>query len=219
MKTISSMSLVIFTLMITVQLYSQTEKSAVISADKMNIFYIGLENPISVAVPGIASDKIRISITNGTISGSNGHYIVNVNKADEAIIDVFIEIKPGENQKVGSYSFRLLMVPDPSVTLGNYNPENKRIYISKKELIQNGELKISCNIPYELKFEVTSFSFVYVKDGDVLPIKISGNRFNDEIVKAINNMKAGDRIFIEDINILGPGGSKMFPALSIQLVD
>jgi gliding motility-associated protein GldM len=219
MKTFSLMGLVIFTLMITIQCYSQTEKSAVISADKMNVFYQGVENPISVAVPGITSDKIRVSINNGSITGSNGQYIVNISRGDEAIIDVLTEIKPGENQKIGSYLFRVLRVPVPSVTLGNFTPGNQCINLSKNELIKNAELKISWNLPLELKFEVTSFSFVYIKDGDVLSIRNTGNKFSNEIQKIINTMKAGDKIFIEDINVLGPDGTRTLPEIHIQLTD
>lgn len=219
MKKLLSMSIVFISLMITIPLYSQTADFAVISADKMNVLYRGIDNPISVAVPGITSDKLQVSIKNGTISGSNGHYIVKPGMAGEAIIDVSAEIKPGETQRVGSCLFRVLSVPDPIITLGNYRPDNQKIFINKNNLLKNTELKIPWNLPLELKFEVTSFTYNLLINGDVLTGEINGNKFNHEMLKIISSMKAGDRIIIENINILGPDGTRMFPGISIQIVD
>jgi gliding motility-associated protein GldM len=217
MKTLSIMSSVILMLMITIQLQSQTENSAVISADKMNVFYRGIDNPISIAVPGVTNDKIKVSITNGTIRSSNGKYIVSVFKGPAAVIDVFEEIKPGENKKVGSCSFRILNIPAPLITLGNYSTED--LYISKNELIKNAELNVSLNLPFEIKFEIKSFSFVYRQNGDFIEIKIVGNKFNTEILNVINTMKAGSEILINDINVLGPDGTRTLPPINIHLVD
>jgi hypothetical protein len=44
----------------------------------MNVFYIGLPNPVSVSAPGIAKDKVHVSISAGEISGNGGNYVVNV---------------------------------------------------------------------------------------------------------------------------------------------
>jgi gliding motility-associated protein GldM len=219
MKTLSLMSMAFFSLAIAVQSYSQTENSAVISVNNMNVFYRGIDNPISIAVPGIASDKIKVSITNGTISGRNGKYVVSVDKGTETVIDVSTEPKPGENKKVGSYAFRILRIPAPSVNLGNIHPDCERLDMTQDELIKNTELKISWDLPLDLKFEVKSFVFTVIINGDGQTVKVVGNQFNEEIKKIINNIRAGSKIIIDDIIVSGPGGTRTLPGLSILVVD
>lgn len=99
MKTLATMMLFLFLVLCSYQSYSQKEINAVISADSMNLFYRGLDNPVSVAVPGISSDKLKVSIDNGTITGSNGKYVVNGFKGKDVNVvhlEVSAELKPGE---------------------------------------------------------------------------------------------------------------------------
>src|SRR3546814_6963321 len=42
--------------------YQVSAPTAVVSADKMNVMYIGVDNPISVSVPGIPRESIRANI-------------------------------------------------------------------------------------------------------------------------------------------------------------
>jgi hypothetical protein len=58
---------ILFTIFFNYQLNSQNENSVVVSADKMNILYIGIDNPVSIAASGIPSDKLKVSSSNGTI--------------------------------------------------------------------------------------------------------------------------------------------------------
>ena len=83
MKTITKTLVIFLAILSNISLFAQTDATAVVAADKMNVFYIGVDNPISVAVPGIASDKLRVTVNNGTITGSNGKYIVKVGNTTE----------------------------------------------------------------------------------------------------------------------------------------
>ena len=45
------------------QIYTVISKpnSAVISADKMNVVYRGVQNPITISIPGVIDSKVRAS--------------------------------------------------------------------------------------------------------------------------------------------------------------
>src|SRR5581483_11998017 len=48
--------------------FTASKPSTVISATKMNVFYKGLANPLSVSVPGIDASKVKATISQGTLA-------------------------------------------------------------------------------------------------------------------------------------------------------
>ena len=43
--------------------------SLTVAATKMNVFYIGVDNPVSISVPGIADADLRPNISAGSLPG------------------------------------------------------------------------------------------------------------------------------------------------------
>lgn len=200
------MILILIAIFFNIQLYSQTENSVVVSADKMNILYIGIDNPVSVAASGISSDKLKVTISNGNISGSNGKYIVQPVDGSESIIDVSAEVKPGELKKVGTVVFKVKRIPDPSPCIGNYC--NTSLYITKEELLKNTNVNVSLNVPFEIKFEIISFVFSYIGENkNKVDIPVTGNRFTQDIINSINKMNDGGELSIENIKVKFSDGS------------
>ena len=86
---------------------AQDSLAAVVAADKLNVLFVGINNPVSIAVPGIASDKIGVKISRGTITGKNGKYVVFVDTVGEVAIEITAEESPGITRKVGDAGFRV----------------------------------------------------------------------------------------------------------------
>lgn len=98
--------------------YEVGEKSATISATKMNVFYVGVDNPVEVSAAGVSSNQLKVDMTNGTITrNGDGTYTVRVSN-------------PGTTTKVSltapgltySKEFRIKRIPDPVVKLGRELP-------------------------------------------------------------------------------------------------
>ncbi|MCC6383619.1 MAG: gliding motility protein GldM, partial [Bacteroidia bacterium] len=74
--------------------YIAAKPSTVISADKMNVLYIGVDNPMSISVPGVANENVVATITGGGGSltkdpkAGGGHYMAKVTTQGEATISV-----------------------------------------------------------------------------------------------------------------------------------
>ena len=94
------------------QTYQVAKPSAVVSPDKMLVLYIGLDNPVSISAPGIPKEKLKISISNGSISGSGGHYTAKVSNPGTSTVTVSGDIG-GKNMVLGSTEFRVKRIPDP----------------------------------------------------------------------------------------------------------
>jgi len=85
---------------------------AAIALDRMNVFYIGVDNPITVAVEGIPNEKVNVKISSGYFSGYMGKYMVHVTTPGETIIDVFILVN-GKEILIKSTKYRVKFFPPP----------------------------------------------------------------------------------------------------------
>lgn len=111
-----------------------------IAVDKMNVLYIGVDNPITVAVPGIPSDKLLIQSDQGTINGSNGKYVIHVTTPGEAIIRV-LTVRDGRRVLLSSQVFRVKMIPDPVYGKIPSDMDVKYVMDSSLKMQQKAELR------------------------------------------------------------------------------
>jgi gliding motility-associated protein GldM len=193
---------IVILLLLNVQLYAQTEYNAVVAADIMNLFFIGIDNPVSIAVSGIANDKLIVSIKNGSITGSKGKYIVKVDNLNDVVIQVAAELKPGEIKVCGSSIFRVKRIPNPIPCVnGNCNAN---VTINKTELLKNPELTVKSMVPFELTFQIVSFTMAYSSHNTIISETATGNKLSQKMIETISNMVSGSKIYFEDIKALGP---------------
>ncbi|MCB9283352.1 MAG: gliding motility protein GldM [Lewinellaceae bacterium] len=181
--------------------YEVGERSVTVSADKMNVFYIGVDNPISVSAAGISSNDLRVSVSGGggsitKLSGAN--YIVNV---DQPTDDCRINVAGGglSDSKV----FRVKRIPDPVARLGNKEDGS----------MGNGEFKAQAgliawldNFDFEAKCEIQGFRLVRVpKRQDPIEVINSGGRYSGDANRIVDQAKPGDTYYFFDVKARCPG--------------
>jgi N-acetylmuramoyl-L-alanine amidase len=88
------------------------EPKVAIALDKINVLYIGIDNPITIAVSGYKSEDLIVSMNNGIISGKDGKYIAHVTNTSpaEIVIETYIN---GIKKRLGTQSYRVKHLPDP----------------------------------------------------------------------------------------------------------
>lgn len=189
-----------------------------ISPTKMNVFYIGVDNPVEISVPG-GPERIVPSISTGSIRQDGKNWIVSNLTASgtrEAVITVNA-VFSGKSKSMGSYKFRLKTVPDPLVKIAGKSEG----FISKSLLLASPFLvpEMPAGFDFDLRYTVTSFVFsTSTAAGEGSDVKITGNRLTPEILKTINNARRGQRIWFDDIYVKGPDGSrKINLSLSLKL--
>ncbi len=89
-----------------------TPGGASVSADKMNVLYIGVANPITVA-SGKGWDKTTVNMEGGSLSGSNGHYTANV--SSPGIANVVVNM---EGSGPAKFPFRVKYLPPAAAGIG-----------------------------------------------------------------------------------------------------
>jgi gliding motility-associated protein GldM len=174
-----------------------------VSPTKMNVFYIGVPNPVSIAASGVAESALRVSMTNGTITKESGGYSVRVKIPGEAVINVSAEID-GATKSMGSAKFRVKRVPDPVAKIGGQNGG----VIQKNALVAIGKVQaVMENFDFDLRFDIESYTVSTTVGGFEQEEKGRGANFNPKQIDLIRNVKPGRKVYFEDIKAKGPDGT------------
>lgn len=188
--------------------YIVAQPTAIVAATKMNVFYIGVDNPVSISVPGVPDTKIKPNISSGcTLSktGKGGEYVVKCgNGVSKAGISVSADMGGGKARPMGTSDFRVKRVPDPVPYIGGVKggPIAKAVLMAGGAIIPKME-----NFDFDLNFVIKSFTFTANVAGDLIEKPGSGNVLTAEMKKLIQAGNKGQKIFIEDIKAQGPDGS------------
>ena len=195
--------------------YTVIEPMATISATMMNVLYAGIENPVSISVPGVSMNSIDATVTNGSLIRKGDNWLVKpMQVGKEAVISVFASID-GQKQQVGSMSFRVRPLPDPSPYLpikdaqGNIKEyKGSPSKISKAQLMATESLgaAIDDNL-LNVAYSVVSFATVFYDSmGNGIPEVSDGNRFSNRMKEQFKRLKPGSRFFISNVKAKGPDG-------------
>ncbi|MDB5119379.1 MAG: gliding motility-associated protein GldM [Sphingobacteriales bacterium] len=187
------------------QKYQVARPSAVVSPDKMNVFYIGVPNPVSISAPGIPKENLRVTMSGGQISGSNGKYTVSVSSSGYSKVNVSAEIG-GKVQLIGSSDFRVKRIPDPKAKFAGKTGGAMSSVIIKS---QNAIFAILDGFDFDAKFNVTRFTMVIAKPRqDVIILTGQGNSFNAAMKAAVSSVTPGSRVIFDNIVAVGPDGTQ-----------
>ncbi len=181
--------------------YEVGERSIAVSADKMNVFFIGVDNPISVSAAGIPTADLRVSASGGGArvrKVNNTNYVVNVSEVTD---NVRINISGGGVRD--SKPFRSKRIPDPIAKLGR----SKGGSIGSGEFrVQAGVLAILENFDFDATCQIDRFEMVYVAPRqDAVLVQNSGPRFVSRAKNLIGRAKPGDTYFFRDVRAKCPG--------------
>jgi len=195
--------------------YEVAKPSMTVSPTKMNVFYAGLDNPVSISVPGISPSNVKVSITNGTIQLGAGGYIVRPDKIGFPSVISVSALIDGATKEIGTMPFRVKRVPDPVASVAG---KIEGVITKSELLIQQGVLAKIPEFDFQMNFTVTSFVVSTSKAGFVVDKPTKGNKFSQEQIDLMNGLNHGSRLYIESIVVKGDDGSvRNLPALSFKI--
>jgi gliding motility-associated protein GldM len=185
---------------------------AAVMLDKMNVFYIGVDNPITIS-SGSGWDKTTVSMTGGTLSGSNSNRIVRVSSPGEATINVTAD------GKTSSFKFRVKSIPDPIGKIGPSKGGRIQSNIFKAQDFIRAELE---NFDFDAKFNVVGATVYFAGAGFTTGGGVqtgqltSGNL--DPIKAKMELCKPGSTVTFDDLKVVGPDGrQRTIPPISFVL--
>jgi hypothetical protein len=187
--------------------------SATIAADKMNMLYIGLENPMSISVPGFSDAQTIVNFGPGAGARKTGpgKYILKPDGSNRLIkVTVAAKMPDGSTKQMGSQEYRVRKVPNPEVLFGTKSGG----VISRGELLTVSQVNAGLGEGFAfegLKYNVTGYTFAMSPKagGNSYFENVSGNRITGSIRAKLQNARPGDMIVIAQVDVMGPGGKKM----------
>lgn len=186
--------------------------SAVISADKMNVVYRGVPNPMTISIPGIPDNLVNASAPGLTKASGTGKYIMTPGTGREVKINVTGKLPNGQSVS-SSQDFRIKDIPSPSGAIRKQSGYVKMPSSSLENSTVSAELP---DFDFDLILNTSGFT---IKVPGQSAVVVSGNKMNDAARKAIAKAKRGDVITIFDIksSLSGNSSYKIKDASSVSV--
>ena len=193
--------------------YTVIDPLATISATMMNVLYAGINNPISIAVPGVPQNSISATMTNGTLTKSGDGWVAHPTKVGaECVISVTAEMD-GQRTNVGSTTFRVRKLPDPSpfITYKDANGQPNRFKggkFSKALLMDAKGLDAAIDDDMlNIDYKVVSFETVFIDAmGNGIPEVSNGAQFSERQKNRMRGLQRGKIFLIRNVKATGPDG-------------
>ncbi len=187
-----------------------------VSPTKMNVFYIGVENPVSISAGGLSDAQLIPTITApasiSRAAGGRGWVVRVSGGAKTAKISISAKVD-GKIKSLGGMDFRIKRVPSPTAKIGNIDGGviNKNLLLAAGAIIPN----MPEDFEFNLNFEILSYTFLVSRGGDILTRDIRGNVLPQDIKSIISSMKRGERVWFENIIARGPDGNRRLNNISL----
>jgi gliding motility-associated protein GldM len=163
---------------------------AVISADKMNVVYRGVSNPITISMAGVPDNKVKASAP-GLSSQGGSKYIMNPGTGREVTINVVASMdgKSFPSNK----TFRIKDIPRPE---GSIRGESGSVKMPRTNLEISTVGAMLEDFDFDLNLSVSGFKF---KVPGQPTVSVNGNKLNEQAKAALRRAGRGDAIQIFDI--------------------
>lgn len=196
------------------QKYTVVEPMATVSNTMMNVLYAGINNKISISVPGVPSRQINATINNGTLMRSGYDWIAKPTAIGKECIITVNATMDGRSQEVARTPFRVRPLPEPRAFI-EYQDNNgiTRRYkggvgLAKAKILDApGIIAALDDDLLDVNFIVLSFqTLVYDSMGNTLTEISQGSKFSDRQRTQIRSLTRGKRLWVSAIKATGPDG-------------
>jgi gliding motility-associated protein GldM len=178
-----------------------TPSGVAVMADKMNVLYIGVDNPLTITA-GAGSEKVTASFSGGSLSKVSGNkYIAKPTNPGEHTVTVMVEGKAA-----GKVGFRVKQLPLPAAYVGNLKPGPVPTANFKAMGAVIAKLEDS---EFDAPYEVVSYTVGALSPDipDYSPVTNNGPRWSGSAANLVNKLKPGALVVINDIRVKGPSGA------------
>lgn len=194
--------------------YTVIEPTATVSATMMNVLYAGIDNPMSISVPGVPTNSVTASMTNGTLTRKGDAWVARPDKVGaEAVVTVTANVD-GRSQTVSTTTFRTRKLPDPTPYIvyndakGNPDKYKGSRPFAKTLLLQTPGIEAAIDDDLlNIKFTVLSFETVFFDSmGNAIPEVSDGANFSQRQKDSFRRLSRGKRFYISRVKAIGPDG-------------
>jgi len=159
-----------------------------------NILYANIEQVLYVSIPGVHPNSINLSLDGAKIiSNKTGKYTL---KPDSGVRSVSAscsaKLPDGTTRKFGELKYRILEIDLPTVQFNSSKPNivvPDSLYILK-------DIKM---LPFNLSYQITSFSLTIIKNNIAQKHFLKGNLISENLKSIIKSLVKDDVIIVDDV--------------------
>lgn len=185
--------------------HPDAEKRAVsVSLNNMNVFYEGVDNPITIQVDGVKPESIVFSISHASFKHTDvaGKYIINATGTKSELQVGYKE--NGLTVWCDTFYFRVKKLQDP-VTYVNHVRNDGVILKEDLQKITGVFTRLE-NCDFDGRFTPQSFSMSVIEEGEWKEYTATGPELTDEMKAALKKCEENDKIIFHNVMTKGPAG-------------
>lgn len=190
--------------------YTVGTAGASLQLDKMNVMYLGVDNPITISAAGYDLNDVQLNMPGVSITkASAGKYIVRPSAAAGGNTGVDYTImaknKSGAQVKVGGGKMRIKVMPPPTIFFKDISGSGRMATAIAKA--QMGLLPKLENVDFEFKYLITSYKLEKITKGSDEIEQATGNsNFDGDVRRLMDRSRPGDTWIFSNIKAKGPDG-------------
>jgi gliding motility-associated protein GldM len=187
--------------------YTVGAPTAVISAEELQIMYIGLKNKISIAAPGVDLSTVSVSAPHSKISKlGDGKFAIEPTRSGDLPIQVYHEID-GEKKLLTTQKWKSTRLPKPEVTIlgRNFNSrENKNVF--KVPGQKSISVRLPPSFPLNANPSIEKFTYSFkVNSSWQMPKSNQSGNFDGDFNRFLDAARPGDQLELT-VKVRNPDG-------------
>lgn len=175
--------------------------STTVAASAMNVFYMGIDNPVSVSAP---MPNAKASAPGLRAGSGAGQYVMRPTAIGKVTINVSGTDDNGKTVNLGKSEFRVKKIPDPVPYIAG---KTGSCTMSKSDLASGVIQAKMEGFEFDLKVQVSSFEIGTTVSGDYKDAKVTGSRMDGNAQALISKATRGQRFYVEKMSVKMPDGS------------
>ena len=181
-----------------------------ISATKMNVFYVGVDNTVSISSSGIPANSLIASISCGQIRKirNQSEWIASVpSDCTRTTLTVESITAEGKRKLIGQKVFRIKSIPKPTATIAN----KRDGFIDKEIIIAAGAIipKMPIDFDFEYPMTIVSFQMRLQRGFQNYQLSSQNNQLTVEMIDQIRRTNRGQIIIFDQIKAVGPANEEL----------
>ena len=187
---------------------------AVVSLTRLDYVYYNVDNPMSVAVPGLLPKDLVVSIGEDKAylhrdpDGSCSTDLVVRPKDSTGTIEVHVDerIDPERTRRRGLVRYRVVTLPNPVLYLG-YVRQGDTVKLD--DLLNKGYIQVKAQLegisltldaPEVLSYTINRSEWFNV------PVEVTGTRLSAEAKEMLSKTRRDETVYIDEVRVLLPDG-------------
>ena len=187
---------------------------AVVALTRLDYVYYNVDNPMSVAVPGLLPKDIVVSISEDKAylhrdpDGSCSTDVVVRPKDSTGSIEVHVDerIDPERTRRRGLVRYRVVTLPDPVLYLG-YVRQGDTVKLD--DLLTKGYIQVKAQlegISLTLDAPVVESYSINRSEWFNVPIDVTGSRLTAEAREMLSKARRDETLYIDNVKVTLPDG-------------